>query len=82
VGLEARFGERTGARTCAFEPRFDDSSLNRHASAYGRAELELCRTLNCHTRLSLAYRHWRNGGEGAVADFRQNRVLLQLACRR
>jgi hypothetical protein len=81
VGLESYFGERTGASISAFVSRFEDPALNRDDSVYGGAELEVWRALTRHTRLSLAYRYWRNGGDGAVDDFAQNRVVLQLRYR-
>jgi hypothetical protein len=77
AGLESYFGERTGASISAFVSRFEDPALNRDESVYGGAELELWRALTRHTRLSLAYRYWRNGGDAAVDDFDQNRVVLQ-----
>jgi hypothetical protein len=81
AGLEAYFGERTGASIGAFVSRFEDPALNRDEIVYGGAELEIWRALTRHTRLSLAYRHWRNGGDAAVDDFSQNRVVLQLRYR-
>ncbi len=81
AGLEAYFGERTGASISAFVSRFEDPALKRDESVYGGAELEIWRALTRHTRLSLAYRYWRNGGDAAVDDFGQNRVVLQLRYR-
>jgi hypothetical protein len=48
---------------------------------YGGAELELWRALTRHTRLSLAYRYWWNGGDAVVDEFDQNRVVLQFRYR-
>ena len=81
AGLESYFGERTGASISAFVSRFEDPVLNRDESVYGGAELELWRALTRHTRLSLAYRYWWNGGDAAVDDFGQNRVVLQFRYR-
>ena len=33
------------------------------------------------SRLSLATRHWRSGGDAAVGDFGQNRIVLQFRYR-
>jgi len=81
AGLDSYFGERTGASVSAFVSRFEDPALNRDKSVYAGAELEVWRALTRHTRLSLAYRYWRNGGDAAVDEFGQNRVMLQLRYR-
>ncbi len=80
VGVEKQFGEALDASLDLFIAHFED--LGTPSNLYGGVELEGGWTLASQTRLSLAYRYWRNAGDLSGDDFGQNAVFLRFAFRR
>ncbi len=80
IGLEKRFGELTDASVELFVSRFEDRGVP--ANLYGGVEVEAGRDLAAQTRLSIAYRHWRNAGDAGFDDMSQNSVILTFTHRR
>lgn len=81
IGLKKQFGDRTAATASGFISRFEDEALKLKESLYAGFELEIRHDLTRRSRVELSYRYWRNPGNSIVADFDQNRIVLQYSFR-
>ncbi len=81
TGLEKRLGERTSASLSFFLTRVENETWNQGANLFGGGEFRLRRQLNRRIQAVLSYRHWRNGGDYDVDDYRKNTVSLELSYR-
>ena len=82
LGVEKRFGNDTQASIDGFFTRLDESSFARAGiDLFGGVEVKVDHQLTERAAVSLAYRHWNNGGSDDLTDFAQNRLALRVGYR-